>query len=188
MGITPNEYESWRGSGCSLLVLLLELRRWLTRCRCQTHRGHWLHELPSLVPSSGHIWVPEPVVEWLDLLLRNLHTDAHLHKHVLVMHHKHLGDIGLDPKSLEFVLPPLRQQVVNVVLQLVLIFVVVGGDRLPCNISYCILVSVSESWTLMRAKHIRSLEDLHSCLVLFSSWTQNSLEVEWWCRCGLVDP
>jgi hypothetical protein len=71
--------------------------------------------------------------------------DAHLHKHNLVMHHKQTGDIGLDPRSLELVLPPLRHQVIDGVLQLVMIFAVVGGDCLPCSISYYILVSRSES-------------------------------------------
>jgi hypothetical protein len=33
---------------------------------------------------------------------------AHLHKHILVMHHKHPGNIGLDLRSLELVLLPLR--------------------------------------------------------------------------------
>jgi hypothetical protein len=27
--------------------LLLDLRRWLTKCRCQRRRGHWLPQLPS---------------------------------------------------------------------------------------------------------------------------------------------
>jgi hypothetical protein len=57
--------------------------------------------------------------------------DAHLHRHVLVMHHKHPRDTSLDPKSLELVLLPLRQHVIDDVLQLVMIFVVIGGDRLP---------------------------------------------------------
>jgi hypothetical protein len=41
-GGTPNEYGNKRGSGYSLLAhpLLLDLRRWLTRCRCQMHRGY----------------------------------------------------------------------------------------------------------------------------------------------------
>jgi hypothetical protein len=26
---------------------LQALRRWLTKCRCQMCRGHWLHQLPS---------------------------------------------------------------------------------------------------------------------------------------------
>jgi hypothetical protein len=33
---------------------------------------------------------------------------THLHKHILVMHHKHPRNIGLDPRSLELVLLPLR--------------------------------------------------------------------------------
>jgi hypothetical protein len=106
---------------------------------------------------------------------------AHLHRHVLVMHHKHPGDIGLDPRSLELVLLPLRQQVVDGVLELVMIFVVVAGNHLPWSISYCILVSGSESWTLVMAEHIRSVEDLQDCLILFSSRAWNSLDSElWW--------
>jgi hypothetical protein len=27
--------------------LLQVLRRWLTKCRCQMRRGHWLHQLSS---------------------------------------------------------------------------------------------------------------------------------------------
>jgi hypothetical protein len=94
---------------------------------------------------------------------------ANFHIHVLVMNHQHLGDIFLDPRSLELVLLPLRQQVIDYVLQLVMIFVVVGGDRLPCSISYCILVSGSESQTLFTVEHNRFSEDLHDCLELFSS-------------------
>jgi hypothetical protein len=42
--------------------------------------------------------------------------DAHLHKHILVMHLKNPGNFSLDPRSLELVLLPLRQQVVDGVL------------------------------------------------------------------------
>jgi hypothetical protein len=59
-----------------------------------------------------------------------------------------------------------------------MISVVVGGDRLPRNVSYCILVRGSGSWTLMMAEHIRSIEDLHDCLVLFPSRVQNPLDSE----------
>jgi hypothetical protein len=59
-----------------------------------------------------------------------------------------------------------------------MIFAVVDGDRLPCSISYCILVSGSESWTLVTVHHIWSAEDLHDCLVLFSSRAWNSLDSE----------
>jgi hypothetical protein len=47
------------------------------------------------------------------------------------MHHKHPGDIDLAPRSLELVLLPLRQKMVDDVLQLIMIFAVVSGDRLP---------------------------------------------------------
>jgi hypothetical protein len=57
------------------------------------------------------------------------------------MHHKHPEDIGLDPRSLELALLPLRQQVIDGVPLLVMISKTVGGDCLPCNVSYCILVS-----------------------------------------------
>jgi hypothetical protein len=117
-------------------------------------------------------------VEFLDLLLGSLQTSAHHHKHILVMHNKHPGNIGLDPRSLKPVLLPLWQQVIDGVPQLVMISVAIGGDRLPCSISYCILVSGPEGWTLMLAEHIRSAIDLHDCLVLFSASAQNSLDSE----------
>jgi hypothetical protein len=97
------------------------------------------------------------------------------------MHHKHPRNIGLDPRSLELVLLPLWQQVIDGVPQLIMISVDVGGDRLPCSVSYCILVSGPEGWTLVSAKHIGSTYDLHDCLVLFSARAQNSLDSElWW--------
>jgi hypothetical protein len=60
------------------------------------------------------------------------------------MHHKHPRDISLDPRSLELVLLPLRQQVINGVPQLIMIYAVVGADGLPCSVNYCILVSGPE--------------------------------------------
>jgi hypothetical protein len=113
-------------------------------------------------------------MKFLDLLLGSLQMGAHLHK----MHHKHLGDIGLDPISLELVLLPLRQQVIDGVSQLVMISVDVGGDCLPCSISHYILVSGPEGWSFVTAEHIRSANDLHDCLVLFSSKAWNSLDSE----------
>jgi hypothetical protein len=111
---------------------------------------------------------------------------AHLHKHILVMHHKHPRNIGLDPRNLELVLLPLWQQVIDRITQLVMISTAVSGDRLLCSISYYILVSGPEGWTLMLAEHIRSIDDLHDCLVLFSAGARNSLDSELW-RSGDVD-
>jgi hypothetical protein len=83
-------------------------------------------------------------MKFLDLLLGSLQTSAHLHKYILVMHHKQPGNIDLDPRSLDLVLLPLWQQVIDSVPQLIMIPVAVGGDRLPCSISYCIPVSGPE--------------------------------------------
>jgi hypothetical protein len=52
----------------------------------------------------------------------------------------------------------------------------IDGDRLPCSVSYYILVRGSERWTLVMAELIRSAEDLHDCLVLFSSRAQITLD------------
>jgi hypothetical protein len=68
--------------------------------------------------------------------------------------------------------------VIDGVLQLLMISAVVCGDHLPCNVIYYILVSGSESWTLVMAEHIRSTEDLHDCLKLFLSRAWNSLDSE----------
>jgi hypothetical protein len=59
-----------------------------------------------------------------------------------------------------------------------MISAIVGGARLPCSISYCILARGSKSWTLVMAEHIRSAKDLHNCLVLFLSRVWNSLDSE----------
>jgi hypothetical protein len=76
--------------------------------------------------------------------------------------------------------------VVDGVPKLVMISAAIGGDRLPCSISYCILASGPEGWSLVLAEHIGSTEDLHDCLILFSARAQNSLDSELW-RSGDVD-
>jgi hypothetical protein len=96
------------------------------------------------------------------------------------MHYKHPGNIGLDPRNLELVLLPLWQQVIDSVPQIIMVSTVVGGDHLPYNVSYSILVSGPEGWTLVSAEHIRSADDLHDCLVLFSTRAQNFLDLELW--------
>jgi hypothetical protein len=57
---------------------------------------------------------------------------------------------------------------------------------MPCSVSYCILVSGPEGWSLVSAEHIGSTDDLRDCLVLFSARAQNSLDSELW-RSGDVD-
>jgi hypothetical protein len=71
--------------------------------------------------------------------------------------------------------------VVDGVPKLVTISADVGGDRLPSSVSYCILVSGPEGWSLVSTEHIGSAKDLHDCLVLFSARARNSLDSElWW--------
>jgi hypothetical protein len=76
--------------------------------------------------------------------------------------------------------------VVDGVPQLIMVSVTVGGDRLPCSVSNCILASGPEGWSLVSAEHIGSTDDLHNCLVLFSPRAWNSLDSELW-RSGDVD-
>jgi hypothetical protein len=76
--------------------------------------------------------------------------------------------------------------VVDDVPQLIKIPSTVCGDRLPCSVSDCILVSGPEGWSLVSAEHIGSTDDLHNCLVLFSARAQNSLDSELW-RSGDID-
>jgi hypothetical protein len=76
--------------------------------------------------------------------------------------------------------------VVDGVPQLIMISSAVGGDRLPCSVSYCILVGGPEGWSLVSAEDIGSTDDLHDCLVLFSARARNSFDSEFW-RSGDVD-
>jgi hypothetical protein len=76
--------------------------------------------------------------------------------------------------------------VVDGVPQLIMISAAVGGDCLPSSVSYCVLVSGPEGWTLVTAEYIRPIEDFHHCLVLFSSTVRNSHDSDLW-RCGHVD-
>jgi hypothetical protein len=76
--------------------------------------------------------------------------------------------------------------VVDDVPKLIMISAAVGGDRLPCSVSYCILASGPKGWSLVSAKHIGSAEDLHDCLILFSAKVWNSLDFEL-SRSGDVD-
>jgi hypothetical protein len=67
-----------------------------------------------------------------------------------------------------------------------MIYVVVGGDCLPCSVSYYIQSSGPKGLFLVSAEHIGSAEDLHDCLILFSAKAWNSLDFELW-RSGDVD-
>jgi hypothetical protein len=73
--------------------------------------------------------------------------------------------------------------VVDGVPKLVVISAAVGGDRLPCSVSYCILASGPEDWFLVSAENIRPTDGLHDWLVLFLTRARNSLDSK---LCGVV--
>jgi hypothetical protein len=56
-------------------------------------------------------------VESLNLVLSGQQTGAQLHRHILVVHHLHPGDILLHPIGIKLILLPVRQEVVDGVLQ-----------------------------------------------------------------------
>jgi hypothetical protein len=70
--------------------------------------------------------------------------------------------------------------VVDGVPKLIMISTPVGGDRLPCSVSYFILASGPKGWSLVSTEHIGSVDDLHDCLILFSATAWNSLDSELW--------
>jgi hypothetical protein len=69
------------------------------------------------VASDGGIYVPQLSAKSLNLVLSGQQMSAQLHRHILVMYHLHLGDILFHPVGLELILLPVRQEVVDRVLQ-----------------------------------------------------------------------
>jgi hypothetical protein len=83
-----------------------------------------------------------------------------------MLNHLHSWDVSTYPRSLELVLLPLRQKVVDGILQFFVMCAVPSADSLPCSISYNIAASRLECWTHVLANHIWPVEDFHNCSVL----------------------
>jgi hypothetical protein len=62
--VTPNDCEIRRGSGCPLRAPCSNPgpRRWLTRCLCLTHKGHW--PTPLLSSCSLGWWCPRSTARY----------------------------------------------------------------------------------------------------------------------------
>jgi hypothetical protein len=58
------------------------------------------------VASDGGIRFSQLGVKSLNLVLSGQQTSAQLHRHILVVHHLHPGDILFHPVGLEFILLP----------------------------------------------------------------------------------
>jgi hypothetical protein len=93
-----------------------------------------------------------------------------------VVHHLHPGNILLHPISLELILLPVRQELVDGVLQPTLIAADPRCDGLPGGISNSVAVRGPESWSLVSAKDSGSEEDLCDGFELHLPWTWNFLD------------
>jgi hypothetical protein len=101
---------------------------------------------------------------------------AHLHRHILVVHHLPPGDILLHPIGLKLILLPIGQEEVDRVLQPTLVATDPQGDGLPCDVSNSITVRGPESWSLVSVEDFGSKEDLYNGFELHPPWTQDFLD------------
>jgi hypothetical protein len=101
---------------------------------------------------------------------------AQLHRHILVGHHLHPGEILLHPIGLELILLPVGQEVVDGVLQPTLVATDPRCDSLLGGISHSITVRGTESWSLVSAKNSGSKEDLYNGFELHSPWMRDFLD------------
>jgi hypothetical protein len=85
---------------------------------------------------------------------------AQLHRHILVVYHLHPGDILLHPIGLELILLPVRQEVVDRVLQLMLVATDPRCDGLLGGIGNIIAARGPKSGSLVSAVDSGSEEKL----------------------------
>jgi hypothetical protein len=93
-----------------------------------------------------------------------------------VVHYLHPGDILLHPISLELIILPIGQEVVDGVLQLTLVATDLRCDGLPGGISNNVAARGPESWSLVSAKDSGSEEDLCDGFELHPPWTCDFLD------------
>jgi hypothetical protein len=74
---------------------------------------------------------------------------AQHHRHILVVHHLHPGDILLHPIGLELILLPIGKEVVDGFLQPTLVAMDPRCDGLPGGVSNSVAVRGPKSWSLV---------------------------------------
>jgi hypothetical protein len=164
--VTPNDCGIQRGSGCFLRAPCpnYRLRRWLSRCLCLTHRGHWPDPLPS---SCG--------IRWWCLRSTAGYGGSRSHTERPVDEcsapPSHPGDILLHLVGLELILLPVGQEVVDGVLQPTLVAMDPRCDGLPTGIGNSIAVRGPESWSLVLVEDSGSEENLGDGFQLHLPWT-----------------
>jgi hypothetical protein len=161
--MTPNDCGIWRGSGCSLWAPCPNsgLRRWLSRCLCLTHRGHWPDPLPSSCSLGWwHLCSVAGCGESQSRVERPVDECSAPPSHPGGVH-LHPGDILLYPVGLELIPLPIGQEVVDGVLQPTLVAMDPRCDGLPSGISNSIAVRGPESWSLVSTEDSGSEENLY---------------------------
>jgi hypothetical protein len=93
-----------------------------------------------------------------------------------VVYHLHPGDILLHPISLELILFPVGQEVVDRVLQSTLVATDPRRYGLPGGISNSVTVRVPESWSLVSTEDSRSEEDFCDGFELHPPCTRDFLD------------
>jgi hypothetical protein len=93
-----------------------------------------------------------------------------------VVHHLHPRDILLHPITLELILLPVGQKVVDGVLQPTLVAMDPRCDGLPGGISNSVTARGPKSWSLVSIKDSRSKKDLCDGFELHPPWTQDFLD------------
>jgi hypothetical protein len=101
---------------------------------------------------------------------------AQLHRHILVVHDLHPGDILLHPIGLELILLSVGQEVVDGVLQPSLVAMDPRRDGLPGGISNNVATRGPESWSLVSAEDSRSKEDFYDGFELHPPWMRDFLD------------
>jgi hypothetical protein len=98
---------------------------------------------------------------------------AQLHRHILVVHHLHPGDILLHPIGLELILLPIGQEVVDRVLQPTLVAMDPQGDGLPGGVCNSVTARGPEGWSLVSVEDSGSEEDLCNNFELHPPWMRD---------------
>jgi hypothetical protein len=97
-----------------------------------------------------------------------------------VVDHLNPRDGDLHLRRPELILLPLRQEVIDGVLQLAVMSAIPIGDGLPSSASHNITARCSECWLGVPANHIGPMEDLHNGPVLKPPWMRDPLDPELW--------
>jgi hypothetical protein len=96
------------------------------------------------------------------------------------MKHRSSKDLWIHSKDLESIIPPLRVECVDGVLQVMVPGAVPTGQHLPSSVYPCLSTSRTRGGTSMLADHLLSIEDLQCIGKLHAPWPGNTLDHVLW--------